>query len=56
LPLAFAQTAVAVNASRSVALVARKMKCFPRMFLRVDEEPFAMHVYKLIFHKERGSN
>jgi hypothetical protein len=52
----FAQTAIEVNASRSVALVVRRMKCFPRMFLRVDEEPFSIHVYKLIFHKERGSN
>jgi len=56
LPLTFAQTAIAVNASRSVALVVRTMKCFPRMFLRVDEEPFSMHVYKLIFRKERRSN
>jgi hypothetical protein len=56
LPLAFAQTAIAVNASRSVGLVARKMKCSSRMFLRVDEEPFSMHVPKLIFRKERGSN
>jgi len=56
LPLAFAQIAIAVNASTSVALVARKMKCFPRNVLRVDEELFSMHVYKLIFRKERGSN
>jgi hypothetical protein len=56
LPLAFAQTAIAVNASRSVALVVRTMECFPRMFLRVDEEPFSMHVYELIFHKERRSH
>jgi hypothetical protein len=56
MPLAFATTGIAVNASRSVALVVRTMKCFPRMFLRVDDEPFSMHVYKLIFHKEKRSN